>query len=286
MWPRVLKVFWKYHVLNPLPLLTIQRGIHYKERKIQMPSKYKLSPSASQRFFTCTASLPHQTGFSENKHTLKGNLQHEVAYLRLDEMINKRDHSKKIAVLTDPNNFYESNKNPDLKVKWDSQCTHTVDNYISYIKRMIKQFKPKRILLEQFVKMKFYGNKINGKVDCAMVLPNNDLIIIDLKTGRGRVETEDNDQMLMYAYGFIQDVYKQTKKVPKHIIISICQSLIDNTQAIKYSLEQVMEWYRSKAQPMQEINTDNLVYRPSYNACKYCDYKEKCKARIQKGVIV
>lgn len=29
-----------------------------------MSSKYKLSPSSSDRFLTCTASLPHNKGFS------------------------------------------------------------------------------------------------------------------------------------------------------------------------------------------------------------------------------
>lgn len=249
-----------------------------------MPSKYKLSPSSSSRFLKCTASLPYNLGFSENKHTLKGNLQHDVAFLRLEQIFENKDNSKKIEQLTDKNNFYESRNDPSLRVKWDKNCEITVNNYIRYVKQMRDQFKPKTVLLEQFVKMNFYGNKINGKVDCAMILPNNDLIIIDLKTGRGYVETEDNDQMLMYAFGFIQDVHKKLKVVPKNITISISQSIINNTKAVKYTLEQMMAWYRDQAQPMKEINTNNLKFRPSKEACKFCQHREDCNERIKAGV--
>lgn len=250
-----------------------------------MPSKYKLRPSSAERFLTCTASLPHNLGFDENEYTLLGQLQHKVAHLRLDQYFNNKDHSKMIEDYTNPNLDYLSKNDPNLKVKWNDSCEETVNNYITYIKRLEKQFKPKMVLLEYFIKMNFFGNEINGVVDCAMVLPDNSIIIIDLKTGRNRVETEDNAQMLMYGYGILQDMYKKTQKVAKKVIISIAQGLINNVQAIEYSLEQLQEWYIKQAQPMKEINSNNLVFRPTKTACKYCQYKDKCSARIKKGVV-
>lgn len=250
-----------------------------------MPSKYKLSPSSSDRFLTCTASLPHNTGFTESKATLKGSLQHEVASLRLEELFFYKDNQKRIDRLTDTNNFYRSRNDENLKVKWDKSCDDTVNNYITYIKQLHAQYKPKHIYIEQRVRMRFYDNTINGIVDVAMVMENGDVIIVDLKTGRSKVDTEDNNQMLMYAYGFIQELHRKTKTLPSKVIISICQSIVYNTQAIEYKFEDLVEWYIQKSQPMKEINNDELVYRPNKKACKFCQFRAECNARIKAGVL-
>ncbi len=250
-----------------------------------MPSKYKLSPSSSERFLTCTASLPYNILFIGNEATLKGNLQHHVAFLRLDYLLNGKDHTKEIDLLTDYKHEYIDPKNPSLKVKWDVDCDKTVNNYISYIKQLIKEYKPLSVVLEYRVKMAFYDNNINGVIDCAMILEGGDLIIIDLKTGRVKVDTDDNNQMLMYAYGMIQNAYKNTNKVPKSIIISICQSMVNNTQAMKYSVEQMVKWYVDQQTPMYEINTNKLQFNPNKTACRYCQHRADCNARIKAGVV-
>lgn len=250
-----------------------------------MSSKYKLSPSSSDRFLTCTASLPHNLGFSESTSTLKGTLQHEVASLRLEEMFFFKDNTKKIEELTDPDNYYRSRNTESLKVKWDKSCDETVDTYITYVKQMYAQYKPKHIYIEHKIKMRFYGNDINGIVDCAMVLENGDVIIIDLKTGRSKVDTDENNQMLMYAYGFIQEMHRKTKVLPNQVIISICQSVVYNTRAVAYDFNDLIQWYVSQAQPMQEINNDKLVFRPNEKACKFCQYKANCNERIKAGIL-
>lgn len=248
--------------------------------------QYKLSPSSSSRFLTCSASLKHNTGFSENETTLKGSLQHEVAYLILDEYFNETDNKERIAFLTDYNNWYESKERKEIKVRWEKEFQKTVDNYVDYVKALFIQFKPKKVLLEYKIKMKFHGNDINGTADCVMFLDNDDIIIIDLKTGRSKVETEENSQMLMYAYGIAQDTFRKSNTLPSRVIISINQSLINNTVAMSYDFRDVVDWYIKKGSVMEEINSGNLVYRPSKIACRFCQYKQKCNTRIKEGIIV
>jgi hypothetical protein len=249
-------------------------------------SNYKLSPSASGRFLVCTASIQHNTGVSENEITLRGSLQHEVAYLKLKQELFGEDTQEKIEQLQNPENVYVGREREDVFVRWQPEFNPTISNYVDYIKRLKEEYRPVEIFLEYKVKMKFHDVQINGTVDCAMLLENGDLIIVDLKTGRSKVETEDNNQMLMYAYGIVQDIYAKTNKLPQNIIISICQSLIYNTQAISYTLKQIFDWYVDKSKPMEEIKTGNLVYRPAKDACKFCQFKHKCNERIKKGVIV
>jgi RecB family exonuclease len=247
---------------------------------------YKLSPSSSSRFLTCSASLKHNQGFSENETTLKGSLQHEVAYLMLDEYFNENDNQEKIAFLKDYNNWFESKERKEIKVHWEKDYELTVQNYVNYVKTLFMQFKPKQVLLEYKIKMSFYGNEVNGTADCVMILENNDIIIVDLKTGRSKVEVEDNSQMLMYAYGVAQDIFRKTNKLAQKVIISIHQNLIHNTKAISYDMKDLIEWFVSKSVVMEEINSDKLVYRPSKIACRFCQHKFKCNERIKKGIVV
>ena len=65
-----------------------------------MPTKHKLSPSSSERFLVCSASIQHTSDFSESVYSLKGNLQHEVGFLRLEQLFKDKDNSKKLEELT------------------------------------------------------------------------------------------------------------------------------------------------------------------------------------------
>lgn len=260
-------------------------GRHFFERRKRMPSKYKLSPSASERFLTCTASLPHNLSFTENKATLKGQLQHAVAQLRLEQIFLGKDNAWKLEKLMNPKNKYTSRNDTELFVYWDDESERTVSNYITYIKAIYEEYKPISIEFEKRIKMVFYGNTINGVIDCVMITKDKRVIIVDLKTGRVPVDTEDNKQMLMYANGTIQDLFRKDTKIYDKILISICQSLINNTQAVEYTLKQLIDWYVEQKDKMNEINTNNLVFNPSKTACKYCQYRDNCSARIKAGVI-
>ena len=246
-------------------------------------TKYKLSPSASERFLICTASIKHQNAFEESKWSVLGNLQHEVAFLRLAQLFKGEDNQKEIDKLTDPNNEYKTS-NGKLTVKWTNTCDKNVDEYVSYIKKLHKKFNPKILFLEYKFNFMFYGYKMFGTADVAMVLDNMDVVIVDLKTGRNKVETEDNPQMLLYGMGFVQEIIKKLKKTPQNVYISVAQPLAYNMEIVKYSITQVARWYNSLAIPMDKINNNKLTYTPHKKACKYCDYSDECMARFEKGI--
>lgn len=249
-----------------------------------MANTYKLSPSASSRFLTCTASLPFNLEMSDSKVTLEGTLMHEVAGLRLEQFFNNVDHTERLNEITDYNHPYKSRNNEKLVVYWMPNFENIVSTYIDYVKRVAEQFNAVKVYVEYRVKMRWYNNNINGMIDIAMVDKDNNIFIIDLKTGRNKVDTDDNSQMLMYGYGFMQAIYKETKELPKTITISISQPLIHNTQAVEYQLVHLLDWYKEQRQSMREINTGELKFRPNPKACKYCGHRLHCKARVEAGV--
>lgn len=247
--------------------------------------KYKLSPSLSPRFLQCTKSLDYVEQFSENKYTLKGSLIHEVAGLMLEEYFYGYDNSEKLNELTDENNIYVGRNphNVKLNVYWDKEASETVLNYIAYIKALAEKYPPKTVYIEHKIKMVFYDNEMYGTLDFAILTHDNLLIVVDLKTGRNKVDIDDNSQMLLYAYGLMKELEKENIYIDD-FIIAVSQSIIYNVKALQYTRKLLCAWHDKQAFKMEEINSGFLEYDPSPIACKYCPFRERCVTRINKGV--
>lgn len=240
------------------------------------------SISASARWLKCTASLQWNKDFIENVNTLKGNLIHKVIALRLKEIFFKENHREYIKKLKTDD--YVSEKNKDLKTKWDNDCEKTFDGCIAYARKMYNQYKPHTIEIEKKVNLIWYGYKKFGYIDFIMI-SDEYTIIIDWKTGRTVVENDDNSQMLMYAVGKIQEQRKQKDFTPMRYIISICQPLLKLKPPFQYTINQISRFYNSHKKAMDEIISGNLVFRPSSLACKWCDHRDSCNERIKQGVV-
>lgn len=246
-------------------------------------AKVKLqSVSASSRWLQCTKSLEHNKTFTQNIYATKGNLIHLVASLRLREIFHKENHSDEIDRLMKEDYVNEQDKT--IVAKWDNDCQSTYERYINYAIMMYKKYEPHTIEIEKKTWITWYGHKKYGFIDLIMI-SDDYTIIIDLKTGRGKVESEENSQMLMYAIGKIQEQAQQKDKFVGKYILSICQTLINNVEEVEYSLSWISRWYNSHILKMREINTGELQFDPSPTACKWCDYRDSCNARIKKGVV-
>ena len=149
---------------------------------------------------------------------------------------------------------------------------------------LYKQYEPHTVEIEKKITLTWYGFKKYGFIDLVMI-SNDYTIIVDLKSGRTRVESEDNSQMLMYAIGKIQEEQEKKTGFNGKYIVSICQPLVNNIKAYEYSLNQISKFYVSHAKKMEEILFDRLQYDPSETACKWCDYRTNCNERIKKGVL-
>lgn len=240
------------------------------------------SISASSRWLKCTASLLYNKDFKSNINTLKGNLIHEVSALRLKEIFFKENHSDEIERLKTSD--YVDNNDKSLITRWDNDCEKTHEGYINYAIKMYKQYEPHTVEIEKKINLTWYGFKKYGFIDLVMI-SDDYTIIIDLKSGRTKVESEDNSQMLMYAIGKIQEEQAKKSEFNGRYIISICQSLVNNVKAYEYSLNQISRFYSSHAKKMEEILFDRLQYDPSETACKWCDHRANCNERIKKGVV-
>lgn len=246
-------------------------------------SKIKLgSISASSRWLQCTKSLEYNQTYTPNIYALKGNLIHEVVALRLKQIFFEEEHQKEIEALMTSD--FVDNQDKSLVVRWDRECDTISESYVNYAMKLYQQYEPHTIEIEKKVWLTWYGYKKYGFIDLIMI-SDDYTIICDLKTGRGKVETEENTQMLLYAIGKIQEENKKGSNFVGKYILTVCQPMIRNIEAYEYSLNQISRFYNSHILKMKQVLSGDLQYDPSPIACKWCDYREHCNARIAKGVV-
>ena len=246
-----------------------------KEVKLQ-------SISASERWLQCTQSLEYNQTFSASEASVYGSLIHEVCSLRLDEIFNQKDNSERIKFLKE--NTYHDKNDPSITANWNAGAEKIYKSYIDYALSLYNKHKPHKVLLEEKVDVMWYGYSKYGYIDLVMFCKNG-VIIVDLKTGWNKVDVINNSQMLMYLLGLVQK-YPELVESQSYIgEISICQPTVDNIVSQSITTYNLSTFYKNKSDKMQEIITGDLQYDPSEKACKYCDYRASCNARIKAGVL-
>jgi len=213
---------------------------------------YKLSPSKAHRFLQCTKSLEYDTEFVETPVTIRGSMLHKFA-----EMMIKNE---------DMENFIKENKINDYEL-------YLVSQYVESVWSEQQLVNADKVIVEEKRTIRLYGNNINLIMD-TLLLGEDTASIIDLKTGNGDVDANDNEQLLFYAYAVIQS-YPQYQ----NIRLSIFQK--GKLKTIEVSKDEVLDFFFDKEYIFNMISNNNLEYNPSNKACKFCAIKDSCKARAK-----
>ena len=216
---------------------------------------YKLSPSKAHRFLHCTKSLEFDTEFVDTPVTIRGKLLHTLA-----EKILKNEDSKEIYDFIDANQFndYENNL--------VNAYVNAVYNEYSYINATTLKVENRRTI-------SLYDNKINLVID-TLLLSIFIASVIDLKTGNGDVDAEDNEQLLFYAYS----IALENPNI-REFRLSIFQKCRLKTTTV--SLKEVYDFFVEKQPIFEQISKNELTYNPHEKACKFCANKDKCTARAK-----
>ena len=244
--------------------------------------KLEFTASESDRALLCTKSIDYKKPFNDSPITLEGNLIHKICELELKQIIEKKDYSKEINELK--TNQYCSNKNKDMCVYYNHTYDKIINDYVNTIIQVYKEYKGKEIFIELRDSILFYDRYANGVIDC-LIVGEDYLMILDLKTGRVKVDSADSNQLKMYALSQIQK-YAKEKRTFKKIYVGIIQPLIYNKTIVEYSVSDIAIWYSNQRKKMLEIIHNKKEFAPSQKACKYCDYKLECNARIKAGILI
>lgn len=239
-----------------------------------------LSASSAHRWLKCTPSavLEQQFPDTTSEAAREGTLAHELAELKLRHYFYTNDLPK--SKLTRAVNKL---KKQEL---WQDEMLEYTEEYLDYVKSAAMKFEGiPSAAVEKQVDFSAYVPEGFGTADCILI-GGGVIHIIDFKYGKspdGRVEAEENPQMMLYALG-AYETYKML--YPVHTVeLSIVQPrLPEGISNWSLPIEKLLEaGERIRGRAALAIKGEG-DFAPDVKTCRYCRAKGQCRARAEENV--
>lgn len=160
-------------------------------------------------------------------------------------------------------------------IKMTEEFCDLVQEYLDYIDKVKKSHS---IIKSSGIEIQVpYTNWIPegfGTIDRA-IISKNIIDIIDLKTGRGRVNAKENTQGMLYALGIYQ--FFNFPKDIKTINIHIVQPRIDNFDCWSIDIKDLLLFAETARHRALNALSDEPEFGPSESACQWCVANDSCK---------
>lgn len=236
-----------------------------------------LRPSDASRWTICTAapsyveSIRDQLPVESKDYTNEGSVAHELVAMML------KDGGADIAKA-------ESKVGYALNASQRKEMLKHAQGYVDHIAKL--RTPDADIYIEEPVKRYYQDDQNDVFIDCALVEPKR-VFIIDLKYGQGvSVEAKGNKQLAIYArsfmdanapvYGFTQDTL---------VVMQIYQPRMSGEQAVRLwtvSYGELVDWCLDEIDAhVHDIAEGRVKFSPSEDACRFCQAKAVCPARLE-----
>jgi len=240
----------------------------------------KLSPSASERWINCPASIrmeEHAPPEEDSPYAMEGTIAHELCeilaghefgMLDFQEFTNRKAHW--IQEVLRPMNY------PDGT--YDEMREHA-EAYVALLKERKAVHPNSQIMLEQ--RLDTGVPRSWGTSDAVIVSPTH-VEIVDFKYGAGvKVEAAGNSQLRLYGCGAL-DTYGDLLGDTESITMTVHQPRLDHTDSETLTPDELRAWRADTVIPSAELAlTDDAPFGPSEAACRWCPAAGICRARIE-----
>ena len=151
------------------------------------------SPSSAERWFKCAGSvlanadMPYETSLAAANGTLIHHMTEMLLKDRLRDMT-LRDY------WLDRKEVIE-----DFEIEIDEEMINCAEVYVDYILKREEELGARRVI-EEKVYLNEISDKCYGTADC-ILLSENRICVIDLKSGKWAVDPVKNKQLMIYGLG-------------------------------------------------------------------------------------
>lgn len=229
-----------------------------------------LSPSSAHRWLQCPASIAAEDGLpnTSSVHSQEGTAAHALAEACLLSDTKAEEHIGK---------EFEGVEVTDEMADHVQVYIDLVHDYHAHTKGPL--------LVEQRLPLWHITGEAGarGTADAVVVVPEQrELIVIDLKFGRGvAVSAEENPQLMLYALGAIEEFGVLYDFTSVRMVISQPRIQIAPSEYVmsREALEQWGLWAADRAELTKE---EEAEFVPGEKQCHWCKAKAGCKALAEK----
>lgn len=250
-----------------------------------MHSKY--GPSKSHTWINCPASIMMAEGLQDTTNPASefGTQTHELGEHLIKERLGivEFDDSSKITI---------EDLTKSLSM-FDSEMMEMASGYADFVIGIVEAERKRTgftpvVLVEQNLSLETCPD-IFGTLDLAIISSDGTLTIVDLKTGRVKVEIEDwmgypNPQLGIYAlmaYRTFSKVYNIKK-----IVLRVYQPRLQHCPELEMSSEVLLNWEKCILLPAVKETKVEMPRPVTGDHCKYCTGRFRCSKRYDDQISV
>lgn len=245
--------------------MTEDHGLH-KER-----AHARLSPSGASRWSTCFASVQLEQAYPESHSSYadEGTACHQVAEECLRDGLNASVFDEAQIEIRE-----------GVTIQFTPDLAEGVQTYVDYVRDVVGT--DGELLVEQRLDISRWVPECFGTSD-AVILKGDELIVCDLKAGRGvKVDAEENKQLILYALG-AYDAFSLAQDFT-HVRMVICQPFLNTVSEWSITVDELL----SRGEALKELADRASIYldsetppvssdyAPSLSACRFCKARADC----------
>lgn len=236
----------------------------------------KLSPSASERWISCPASIRMEENVPkepDSVYAAEGTAAHGLGELKASLAFGKITPRQ----FTIRRNKWKREFEHLLTDEVEAEMEFHTDAYVELILERVKLYPNSEVLFEQ--RMDTGVPTCWGTSDTVIVSPQH-VEIIDFKYGMGvAVEAVGNPQLRLYGCGAL-DTYGDVLGDTEVIRITVHQPRLEHTLTEELTPDELRAW-RTSIIPIAEVALgDDAPFGPSDEACRWCPASGRCPAQL------
>lgn len=227
-------------------------------------------PSGSERWTVCPASVWHQNNENRQSASLDfGSATHNVVEPVLQD-------GKKVSQYIGEN--IEISK--ERSIVFTPEMATVAQFYADRVREFQKQYPKATLTVEEKVILEQHPDCF-GHLDAALDEPFGTLMVIDLKTGVGISVPADAPQLKLYAIMKAGPLLPTYKKIVT-CVIQPRDKFGEFVKICEFSPKSLENWRDTVVLPaIENALSDNPLYNPAAEACKWCDFSGECPKQAE-----
>ena len=225
------------------------------------------SPSSSDRWFECPASayLNYSAEYTVNIAAATGTLIHEMCEMllkgRLKDITLEEYWLGKVVEIE------------DFQIEVTEDMIRCAETYVEYIFKRKEELNA-TMVIEEKVYMDEISDKCFGTADCILIAEDR-ICVIDLKSGKWPVEAVKNKQLKIYAIGAFLRYGNQDADIT--IEMTIVQPRLKNPiKTHEISSPNLMHWADTDLKQATDACDEENPKRVAGDHCRFCAAKPEC----------